>query len=220
MRFHLHLKDMKKIITILCLFFPIFLSAQTIENEQETTEINQPVKKARGPHHFDVGVGLAMPGELFEMSDKESNAANIFLEYRYDIAKGFSVGALYSFVTPHPGVINMTDSTTGEVVNTIETKDNYQTLNAIAEYKSNPYGPMCFFVSLGAGAQCRYHWSSHQQSGVQDNFYWSADVSIRAGLEFFDHLRLSVGHIHDLHYPISSLNTGAPYYFAAIGWNF
>lgn len=191
---------MKKFIILLCALLPLSLNAQKLGN-----------------HHIEIGTGVAFPGEfLFETAAKESNTVNLYGEYRYNFTPAFSAGAVYSFVIPHKGDLSYTDKETKELVSISETT-NYHTLNAIAEYKLGPYGPMCFFVGAGAGAQYRYVKYSHS---LYPAGYWSADVSIHAGLEFFEHLRLTLGHYHDLHYPISALSSGAPYYYINLGWSF
>ena len=186
---------MKKFFIIMLVLFPVMLSAQ-------------------GRHHFEAGAGYASPGELFFQTPlKETGAVNLYGEYRFDLTDNFAVGARYSFVTPHKSGEDLTSDE--KVRNTT----NYHTLNAIVEYKTGAYGPMRLFVGIGGGAQLRYVYSP-QSVQKREQWYPSADIYAHAGLEFFNHLRLTVGHSHDLHYPFSQLSTGAPFYHFSIGWSF
>lgn len=189
---------MKKIVVIICLLLPLCLSAQ---------------KK----HHFEAGLGYTMPAELLaeKLSTKESNTVCFYGEYRYDLTKAFSVGLQYGFVPNHSGEPLTSDVTQTAPEFTINTR--YHSVNAVAEYRFFTSGSLTFFAALGGGAQYRYAKFSHS---VDPRQIWSADLFVRAGLEIYDHLRISVGHCHDLHYPISALSTGAPYYFLGVGWSF
>lgn len=189
---------MKKIIVIIGLLLPLCLSAQ---------------KK----HHFEAGLGYAIPAELLaeKLSTKESSTVCFYGEYRYDFTKSFSAGLQYNFVPNHSGEPLATDPEQAAPDFTINTR--YHSINAVAEYRFYTSGPLTFFLGLGGGAQYRYAKFSHSLDPRQ---IWSADLFVRAGLELYDHLRITLGHYHDLHYPISSLSTGAPYYYIGVGWSF
>lgn len=182
---------MKRLSVLVCILISTGLSAQIL-----------------GKHHIEVGTGLAVPKELlFANQLNEASTVNFYGEYRYDITSAFSVGAMYNFVLPHEGA--------GE---TLTVMTGSHTLNALVEYKLGPYGPMSLFLGLGAGAQMRSVTTDVQSS--LEPYYWSTDLLVRAGLEFFNHLRVSVGHCHDLYYPLSFLSHGAPFYYINLGWSF
>ena len=189
---------MKKIVVIICLLLPLCLSAQ---------------KK----HHFEAGLGYAMPAELLAeaLSTKESNTACFYGEYRYDFTKAFSVGLNYSFVPNHHG--EPMASSLSQVAPDFTINTRYHSINAVAEYRFFTSGSLALFAGLGGGAQYRYAKFSHSNDPRQ---IWSADLFARVGLEVYDHLRITVGHYHDLHYPITALSTGAPYYYLGVGWSF
>ena len=189
---------MKKLITLLCVLLPLSLTAQN-------------------KHHFEAGLGLAIPTELLaeKMATKEVNTVSFYGEYRYQFTKAFSAGVNYSFVPNHSGEPVATSSDQVKPDFTIRTR--YHSINAVAEYRFETAGPMAFFVGLGGGAQYRYANLSHS---IEPRNIWSADVLVRAGLEVYDHLRITAGHIHDLHYPFTAISTGAPYYYFSVGWAF
>lgn len=204
---------MKKIIILLCILMPLCLQAQE----------DEVVKK----HHFGVGIGLAVPGEIiFEVPAQENNTVSFYGEYRYALTPSFYVGAIYSMVAPHTGEMNLESSFENsegrletKTIN-ITTKSNYHTLNAFVEYKTVTYGNMRFYVGLGGGPQLRFASFSHQSGGKNSDYFFSADLYAYAGLELMDHLRITVGHFHDLHYPITAFPSGAPYSHISVGWAF
>ena len=178
-------------------------------------------------HHFGVGVGLAIPGEiLFEVPAQENNTVSFYGDYRYALTPSIYVGAIYSMVAPHAGVMTIESSfenSEGKLetkTTEITTNSNYHTLNAFAEYKTVAYGNMRFFVGLGGGPQLRLVSFSHQSGGNNSDFFFSADLYAYAGLELMDHLRITAGHFHDLHYPISAFPSGSPYSHISVGWSF
>ena len=189
---------MKKLITLLCVLLPLGIAAQN-------------------KHHFEAGLGYAIPTELVaeSMSTKEVNTVCFYGEYRYQFTKAFSAGVNYGFVPNHYGEPQKTDPEQVGPEYTINTR--YHSINAVAEYKFATSGPLAFFVGLGGGAQYRYALFSKSKDPRN---IWSADVYMRAGMEIYDHLRITAGHIHDLHYPFSAISTGAPYYFFSAGWAF
>ena len=131
-------------------------------------------------------------------------------------------GLQYSFVPNHKGsrdiVIPPSDEEESvETVQTLVMTSRYHTINAIVDYKVGTFGPLSMFIGGGAGAQCRHASYSHS---LYDGYFWSTDICLYAGLELFDHLRLTLGHNHDLHAQISALPTGAPFYYINIGWAF
>ena len=195
---------MKKVFLIICLLLPVCLAARDGLAVQDSLAV-QNVRK----HHFELGFGGVKPGEIFfETVSKEALSAGVYGEYRFDITPALSVGAMYSFVIPHSLETESYVATT-----------NYHTLNAILEYTVASYGPFGLFVGIGAGAQCRI-FSSDKYGYNSSEAYFSTDMSVHVGMEFFKHLRLTAGHMHDLHYPISILPSGAPYYFINLGWSF
>lgn len=188
---------MKKIVTILFLLLPVLMPAQN-------------------RHHPEVGAGFAIHKELlFENSFKEDNALEAYAKYRYDLGKGFSVGAMYSFVLPHKHPYYMNEGEDNMMDLTF--KINSHTLDAIAEYKTERFGPMCLFAELGGGAQMCYIDSEFKSLR---GYYYALNVYACVGLEFLDHLRVTAGHVHDLHYPFEDLSRGTSYYYFALGWSF
>lgn len=197
---------MKRFIILVCLLLPIMAVAQ--ELPQESPE--KPVKK----HHFEAGAGLAIPNEFVvsDASKKEANALSLYGEYRYNLTQSLAIGAVYSFVLPHVSrEYEFLDSP-------IQDKSMFHTLNAIVEYRFGTLGPMSMYVGGGAGMQFR-----NVQYGVITSTptgFFSTDISLHLCLEFFNSLRITFGHYHDLHYPIAALPAGAPYYHISVGWSF
>lgn len=188
---------MKKILLVLFVLLPLGMAAQ-------------------GKHHFEAGIGYAAPGELLggELSTKEKGTATFIGEYRYNFTERIGLGLIYSFVPNHKGepVVTSADETPSYSINT-----RYHTANLVFEYKLGKFGVFAPFVGIGGGAQYRHATMSHS---IYAHNYWSADLYLRAGFEIYDHLRLTAGHFHDLHYPFSSLGSGAPYYYFAVSWAF
>ena len=182
---------MKKILLLSCLLISIGSVAQ------------ESVRK----HHVEAGAGLAIPAE-FIVTDaiKETNTLSVYGEYRYDLTPSVSVGAVYSFVLPHDIDIAFIDKT------------RFHTLNALVEYKFGTFGPMSMYIGGGAGVQYRKVHYTVMTSTSED--FFSGDISLHLTMELFDHLRLTFGHYHDLHYPLSFLSSGAPYYHLSVGWGF
>lgn len=175
-------------------------------------------------HRFDVGTGFVVPKEFLTDEElfPESNTVNLYGGYRYELPSGLSFGLQYSFVPNHKGsrdiVIPPSDEEESvETVQTLVMTSRYHTINAIVDYKVGTFGPLSIFIGGGAGAQCRHASYSHS---LYDGYFWSTDICLYAGLELFDHLRLTLGHNHDLHAQISALPTGAPFYYINIGWAF
>lgn len=187
---------------------------------------------AQGKHHFEAGVGYALPAELLagSLPTQENNSICLYGEYRYQFTKSFSAGLNYGFVPGHKGLPPITDAEHPQPDFAIKTR--YHGINAVAEYKFSTSGPLAFFVGLGGGAQYRnsvYYkyvepplkWDDEKLKLNSDPArIWSADVFVRVGLEIYNHLRITVGHLHDLHYPVSAISSGAPYYYFSIGWSF
>lgn len=204
---------MKKIAAIFFVLLPLCLSAQN-------------------KHHFEAGLGYALPAELLASSlpTAENNSVCLYGEYRYQFTKSFSAGLNYSFVPDHKGLPPIID--TEQLTPTYAIKTRYHGINAVAEYKFSTSGPLAFFVGLGGGAQYRYSsyykyvepplkWDDAELKLNSDpSQIWSADVFVRVGIEIYDHLRITAGHLHDLHYPISAISSGAPYYYFSVGWSF
>ena len=186
---------MRKILAILLALLPVCMSAQN-------------------RHHAEAGFGYAIPAELMaeSLSTKESRTVCLYGEYRFQFTKGFSAGVNYAFVPNHKGEPLPVDSSETTPEFTIKTR--YHSINAVAEYKYGVSQAMSFFVGLGGGTQYRYATFSHS---LTPRNIWSADVFMRAGLEIYDHLRFTVGHVHDLHYPFEKISTGAPYYYFSVG---
>lgn len=201
---------MKKIILLFSILITLSLAAQ---------------EENHGKHHFDISAGYAIPAEMLaeKITFPENKSVNINAAYRYELPSGLSFGVQYGFVPNHNGSIEIVipgvpgSEDVKETVETFAVSTRYHTINAIVEYKTGPYGPMSMFIGGGGGTQCRFVKYSHK---VEPEYYWSANVALYAGLEFFNHLRLSVGHNHDLHVPFSSINSGAPYYYINLGWSF
>lgn len=204
---------MKKMLLIILVLLPLGLSAQN-------------------KHHFEAGLGYALPAELVagSLPTTESNTACFYGEYRYQFTKSLSAGLNYSFVPNHKGLPSITDPERTQPDYAIKTR--YHGINAVAEYKFATSGPLAFFIGLGGGAQYRhssfYKYVDPPLTWDDDNIklntdpmkIWSADVFVRVGLEIYDHLRVTAGHFHDLHYPISAVSSGAPYYYFSVGWSF
>jgi hypothetical protein len=189
---------MKKILAILALILPLSLNAQILGEK----------------HHLEAGLGVAVPNEmLIEQTGSESNTADIYASYRFDLTPKISLGAVYSFVPNHAGVIKSGDIT-------VDTKSMYHTLNVFAEFKLGTFGPMNMYAGVGGGPQYRHASYSRMIGSSFSGDYFSGDVYAFVGMELFDHLRISIGHFHDLHYPISALPSGAPYYYVNVGWAF
>lgn len=189
---------MKKVLAILAIVLPLSLNAQILGEK----------------HHLEAGLGVAVPGEmLFDQTSKESNTADIYLSYRFDLTPVISVGAIYGFVPPHDGSFQ-----SGEI--TVGTKSMYHTLNAFAEFKLGTFGPMTMLAGAGGGPQYRHVVFTHMIGSSFTGDYFSADLFAYIGMELLDHLRITVGHFHDLHYPITALPNGAPYYQVNVGWSF
>ena len=205
---------MKKILRLASILLPLCLTAQTTAQPQNQNK-----------HRFDIGAGYAIPADIFvEQPDfPENNTANVTAGYRFELPSGLSFGLQYGFVPNHKGSIDITIPPTPGYKDSEETVEHiimttrYHTINAIVDYKVGPYGPVSFVIGGGGGPQCRYASYSHK---LNPGYYWSANVALYAGLEFFEHLRVIFGHNHDLHVPISSLPSGAPYYYVNLGWAF
>jgi len=198
---------MKKVLIAICILLPFSLNAQKVSK-----------------HHFEIGTGVAVPGEfLFDNYFEEKSTLDLYGEYRYDLSKMISVGAFYSFVMPHAAelssksVIDDAESA-GSKTQDYDLRTMQHTLNAFVEFKTEAYGPMRFFAGLGGGVQMRT--LNTNRTGYETYNFFSADASLHAGLEFFDHLRITLGHCHDLYYPFTDLSPGAPYYFVNVGWSF
>ena len=205
---------MKRIITLLLLFVPLCLNAQLLGDK----------------HRLELGVDIVKPGEMFfEVAMEEPNTASVYASYRYLLNSSLSVGARYSFVIPHDAVLSMVvpqlhyineEYTTVDETVVINTNTNYHTLNAIVEYSMFSYGPVSLFAGAGAGMQYRYIKFDRQLNGKFDGHYFSPDLLLYIGFELFDHLRITGTHVHDLHYPVSDLPSGAPFYTISLGWSF
>ena len=219
---------MKKLILSVLVLLPLSLAAQTTE-QPDTQPEDQPQPQTqtqpKAKHRFDIGAGLAIPADVFVENPEfpENNTGDIVAGYRYELPSGLSFGVQYGFVFNHkgsadikiPAVIGSKDSE--ETIEHIVMTTRYHTINAIVDYKIGPYGPVSLVIGGGGGTQCRYASYSHK---VNPGYYWSANIAVYAGLEFFEHLRVTAGHNHDLHVPISALNQGAPYYYVNVGWAF
>lgn len=205
---------MKKILLSAIILLPLCLTAGAQTTSQD-----------KGKHRFDIGAGFAVPADIFVENPAfpENNTADIVAGYRYELPSGLSFGLQYGFVPNHKGSTDIKipavigDETSEEKIEHVILTTRYHTINAVVEYKVGPYGPVSLVLGGGGGPQCRYANFSHM---VNPGYYWSANVNLYAGLEFFEHLRLIFGHNHDLHTPIAALGQGAPYYFINLGWAF
>ena len=211
---------MKKIILISFILLPLCLNAQQA-----------------GKHHVEIGAGLAMPGEvLYKQNFTEDAAFDIYAAYRFNLNKELSVGATYSFVTPHQTygdeiekvkkdengrVVIDSDGKTVMEKTQVQLQTFYQSLDAFAEYKTAMSGSLSFYAGLGGGMQCRYADLSVYYSSMDNKWWWGPDVMVYAGLEIMNHLRLTLGHRHDLHFPFKNATfSAAPYYYFNLGWSF
>ena len=200
---------MKKALAILLVLFPVCVNAQIL-----------------GPkHHLELGAGLAMPGEvLFELAMKAQNTGTIYGEYRYNLTPDFALGAVYSFVIPHTSATTKeteigSDGTT-QTLPKLTYKDSFHTLNAIAEYRVGKSDSMGVYVGGGAGVQFYPgDWYPHR-IGSGPYYPLSADLSLYFCFEFFKHLRLTVGHNHDIKYHFNPNTPIASYYYLSVGWSF
>ena len=190
---------MKKIFALLTLLLPLCLNAQWL-----------------GKHHVEIGAGAAIPGEVLVKTDAapEASTFSVYGEYLYELTPDLSVGGVYSYVFPHIVTHPLEE---GE----LHTKDDYHTLDVLAEYKLLNSKAICVFAGAGGGPQLRrvvidddISWS------WTEDVFFSADLYAYVGIEFRKHIRLTVGHHHDLHYPISGLPSGAPYSHISLGWAF
>ena len=200
---------MKKIIVLICLLAPFALQAQVA-----------------GRHSFEAGLGLALPRELLYDNGNgmtENITGDVYAAYRFEIVKGLSVGATLSGVFPHKilgieYIESRRDETTGQIVQTtkrFEKTTSYGALDAIVEYKTKQIGSVNFFFGLGGGMNGRY-------LPIDDDSWWfGPDMLIYAGVGIKDHLRITLGHHHDLHFPFKDLSfSAAPYYCLNLGWSF
>lgn len=190
---------MKRYLLILTLLLPLCANAQS-------------------RHHFEIGGAYVICNELLAGGSErtarmENNTGGIFGEYRFDLTPRLALGAQYFFVPNHPG------ATVNDVPDmpslTFDTR--FHTANILLEYKLKTIGILTPFVALGGGAQ--YRWL-YLQTALDPWYYLSADIFVRFGLQVYDNLRISVGHFHDLHYPFSSLASGAPVYYIGASWSF
>ncbi len=192
---------MKRIITVILCLLPLGLNAQIL-----------------GPkHHLEAGIGLAVPGELLFKTDfKDSPAADFYAQYRFDITPSIAVGAIYSFVLPHKGEKVSESPSYGNISGrTLSTHD----INAFAEFKYNTPGALDFFVGVGGGANISH--LKFSESLYYSN-YLRPELSVHAGVEIYNHLRITVRHNHDIYIPSSESDIfpGFPYYSVNVGWSF
>ncbi len=187
---------MKKIFVLLCILVPFGLQAQIL-----------------GKHHIEPSVGLAVPGDLlYEQGFSEKTHLNLSLAYRYDISNNLSVGAQYSFVPTHSGLTKSEETQ-------IDLKTNYHSIDALVEYKMLSGGAVNFFAGIGGGVQGRY--TEFPGRNIDPGFWWGPDFNLYLGVEIQKHLRVTLGHHHDLHFPFKSLSfSAAPYYYLNLGWSF
>lgn len=190
---------MKRCILILSLILPIFANAQS-------------------RHHFEIGGGYVIPGDMLGGNDTratrtEKNTAGVFGEYRFDLNPRMSLGLQYFFTPNHGG--STLNEVPGYAPLTFETRNH--TANLLFEYKLKKVGILTPFAGIGGGLQ--YRWL-YIQTALNSDYYLSADLFLRFGLQLYDNLRISAGHFHDLHYPFSALSSGAPCYYIAASWAF
>ena len=175
---------MKKLILLLCLLVSVCAGAQT-----------------PGKHHVEAGAGLALPKDLLTKGlFDEDNSFDLYLGYRYNITDQIAAGAVYSFVWPHEAR-RIVDASTVQWITMINS------LNAYAEYQLGPFaGGIGIFLGLGGGVQYTYQQCvSHNLSDLN---YFHPSLYVHGGLEFMQHLRLTVSHSHFGYCPYFCINLG------------
>ena len=188
---------MKRILIVLLCLLPLGLNAQILGER----------------HHLEAGIGAAIPGEFFFETDfNDKTTVDLYGEYRFDITPAIALGAIYTFVGEHTGLPATEDG------NISSRKLSSHGINAFAEFKYRTGGPVNFFIGLGGGAGITH--LKFSESTTYSNFL-RPEASVHAGLEIYDHLRVTIRHNHDLYFPFSSMvDRGFPYYCVNIGWSF
>ncbi len=201
---------MKKLVTIALMLLPLCLNGQILGEK----------------HRLEVGAGVALPGEaMFEDDEgcEYKNTVDLYAGYRYSFTDNFSVGAVYTFVAPHKG---QRTATYDDVEIPVERSVSSHSIEVFAEYKYITNSSVNFFVGLGGGEMYSYMVETYSPPAMDNTVTYdpvhvfTPGVSIYAGLELFNHLRITARHNHDLHYPITAFPHGFPYYCVNVGWAF
>lgn len=196
---------MKKLAALVFILLPLCASAQILGEK----------------HRLELGAGLAIPKEfLYEVKNESKTSAAVYGAYRYSLTPDFSVGALYSFVVPHATKYYPPTAESEEVFY-VDYKQQFHSLSAVAEYRIGKSDSMGVYVGGGVGVHYYYAVMVNPYTGRDPNMTCLyPGVNLYMSFEFFKHLRMTVGHYHDLQYHFIPNNPVASYYSLSVGWSF
>jgi len=196
---------MKKILALLFVLLPLCGGAQIL-----------------GPrHHLEAGAGVVLPKEVFySIKNVSEPTGAVYAAYRYNLTDGLSIGAQYSYVIPHGTQYYSQKTDPNKEDFYREYKQQFHTLNAVLEYRLGKSDTMSTYVGGGIGVH--YYYALGKRIVGYDNDMSSIfpGVNLSLSFEFFHHLRLSLGHYHDITYHFYPNNPVASYYNLSVGWSF
>ena len=161
---------------------------------------------------FELGAGFARPGSLLrsEVTDWRQSVL-AFAAYKHSVVAGLSIGAQYTCL---PASGSFEDLSIPGLYRSLTTLGH--TFNLLAEYEFCRRRDVSPFFNIGCGPQVSAikRFITDVTYGSWD-FSWMTNYQVQMGVEFYDRVRVTVGHVQQNSALYETSGAGVPaWYFA------